>query len=101
MVATVEDGRVTKLRPDNLFAPALDADSDAGERITKNEFIQAIAAVAGPGGRLTGALVQRIRQDWDALAQGGVHPATPEARETYRAFVIRYGTLELLELLAA
>jgi uncharacterized protein with PIN domain len=88
-----------KNQPTNVFAGALDAASEDGARVTRTEFMEVVSSLTRRHGRVTGSLVQQIREDWEALGPRGQHPATPEAQAAYRAFVVKYGPLALLELL--
>src|SRR4051794_25015471 len=88
-----------KISPDNVFSAALDAESEGGTALTENEFLMSVAVLTEGTGRLTGALVKAIRQDWEELGKGQCHPATPEAKFAYQKFLRQFGALALLDLL--
>jgi hypothetical protein len=87
------------LQNSNVFSGAMVTESEAGARVTANEFRDVVSSLTRQQGRLTGSLVQRIREDWEALGAGDSHPATDDAVAAYKTFVVRYGALQLFELL--
>jgi hypothetical protein len=93
--------RTSKSQPDNVFATALGVQSDGGERLTRDEFVEVVMKLTRQAGRVNGRLVSQIREDWESLGSGDSHPGTPEATEAFRSFVKRYGALALLDLLRA
>ena len=83
----------------NVFAHTVAMNSDDGLFLTKNEFQETVATLTQRQGRMTGSLVRKIRADWEALGDAETHPATADAEAAYKAFVKRFGALELLDLL--
>ena len=85
--------------PGNVFAPALAPESDGGPRLTEAEFSVTVYELSIQQGGITGRLVERVRQDWEALARSGAHPATEGAQTAYFQFVKEFGLLPLIEAL--
>jgi len=83
----------------NVFAGAVALNSDDGLFLTKTEFQDTVAQLTQRQGKVTGSLVRKIREDWEALGDQQSHPATADAEQAYRSFVKRFGALELLDLL--
>ncbi len=85
--------------PRNVFAQALEPESDRGVLLTEAEFSVAVFQLMADTGQITSAIVERVRRDWEALSALAPHPATEEARDAYAAFVEEYGLLPLIETL--
>ena len=85
--------------PRNLFASALEPESDQGALLTEAEFSVAVFQLIAETGQVTGAVVDQVRRDWESLSVLAPHPATEEACDAYAAFVEEYGLLPLIETL--